>query len=364
LHPKHRGVGLALLLTASACLQRPAVSPATPSEVLPRVTPQQAGYSAEKLEELRTFLTESGSQSLLLLHDGQVFFAWGDVHRKILVHSMRKALLNSLYGIYRARGVIDLDRSLADLGIDDVAPGLTAEERKATLADVLKSRSGVYHDAAAESAGMAQSRPARGSHAPGSYYYYNNWDFNVAGAVFERLSGKSVYDAFAEEIARPLGMADFKNHIVAEPPTADAVDPDADGYYQLEPGRSRFPAYHFRMSAYDLALYGQLYLNRGRWHDRQLVPEDWIDLSTRPYSDVEPDYGLAYGMLWDVLVPDGDERPSFFHTGVGVHMLGVYPKHRLVLVHRVDTEHAYRFNDGDLYQLIKRVHAARLPQKP
>lgn len=364
--PSRSALALVLALTAAACAHRPAQPPAPPPEVLRHITPQQAGYSAEKLEQLRGFLAESGSQSLLLLYDGQVFFEWGDVHRKILVHSMRKALLNSLYGIYRARGVIDLDRTLAELGVDDIAPGLSDEERQATLSDVLKSRSGVYHDAAAESAGMAQGRPARGSHPHGSYYYYNNWDFNVAGALFERLSGRRIYDAFADEIARPLGMADFENRIVAAPATPDAidaVDPRADGYYQLEPERSRYPAYHFRMSAYDLALYGQLYLDRGRWHGRQLVPADWIDLSTRPYSEVEPEYGLAYGMLWDVLVPDGDERPSFFHTGVGVHMLGVYPKHHLVLVHRVDTEHAYRFNDGDLYQLIKRVHAARVPSR-
>lgn len=73
------------------------------------------------------------------------------------------------------------------------------------------------------------------------------------------------------------------------------------------------------------------------------------------------DYGLAYGMLWGVLVPGtAEETPSFFHTGAGVHMLGVYPKHRLVMVHRVDTERTYRFNDGDLYQVIRMVHGARL----
>ncbi|MDZ7694816.1 MAG: hypothetical protein U5K69_27480 [Balneolaceae bacterium] len=36
--------------------------------------------------------------------------------------------------------------------------------------------------------------------------------------------------------------------------------PQVDGFYQFEPDRSRYPAYHFRMSAYDLALYGTLFL--------------------------------------------------------------------------------------------------------
>jgi hypothetical protein len=78
-------------------------------------------------------------------------------------------------------------------------------------------------------------------------------------------------------------------------------------------------------------------------------------------SIVDERYGLAYGMLWDVLGPDApDETPSFFHTGVGVHMLGVYPKHKLVLVHRVDTESGREFDDGDLYRIIRLVHSARL----
>lgn len=333
---------------------------AAPPDAFERVTPQEAGYSAERLEQLRGFLERSGSDSLLLLHDGKVFFEWGGIRKKLLVHSMRKALLSSLYGIHEARGGIDLDQTLAELGIDDIPPALTAREKSARLVDVLKSRSGVYHPAAAESDGMAQARPRRGSHASGEHFYYNNWDFNVAGRILERRTGRRIHDAFHQEIARPLGMLDYRNRIVVAAPGTLPAGADVDGFYQYEPERSRYPAYHFRMSAHDLALYGQLMLQRGQWNGRQLVPAEWIGRSTRPYSIVEPEYGLAYGMLWDVLVPDTpDETPSFYHTGLGIHMLAVYPKHRLVMVHRVDTEKGSRFNDGDLYQVIHRVHGAR-----
>lgn len=332
---------------------------------LPRISPAEAGYSAERLDELRSFLAEHGSDSLLLMKDGKVFFEWGDIHRKLTVHSMRKALLSSLYGIAVARGEIDLAATLASLGVDDTAPGLTDDEGRATLGDVLKSRSGVYHPAAAEAESMIAARPERGSHPPGSFFYYNNWDFNVAGRVLEWRTGRRIYDQFDALIAKPLGMRDWHGRIVVADADGRVSDPEADGWYQYEPERSRYPAYHFRMSAYDLALYGQLFLDRGRWQGRQIVPAEWIDASTQPSSITEPDYGLAYGMLWDVLVPEpGDARPSFFHTGVGVHMLGIYPKHGLVLVHRVDTEHAARFSDGDLYPLIRRVHAARLKAPP
>jgi len=296
---------------------------------------------------------------------GKVLFEWGDIRKKILVHSIRKALLNGLMGTCYGEGYLDLDASLADLGIDDIAPSLTPAEKTATLRQVLQSRSGVYHAAAAESDGMDRTRPERGRHAPGTYYYYNNWDFNVAGHVFEQVSGARIYDAFDARIARPLGMLDYHNHIVAPPGEGDSVDATADGYYQLEPERSRFPAYHFRLSAHDLALYGQLFLNRGMWNGKQIIPAAWIDLTTKPESILNEQYGLAYGMLWDVLVPDApDQTPSFFHTGLGVHMLGVYPKHKLVIVHRVDTEHGALFDDGDLYKIIRLVHSARVRAEP
>lgn len=330
-----------------------------------RIAPESAGYSIQRLDELRTFLRTSGSDSLLLVHDGKVFFEYGDIRKKLLLHSMRKPLLNALYGIYEARGLVALERTLAGLGVDDIAPSLSETEKTATLADVLKSRSGVYHPAAAESEGMTLSRPARGRHAPGTHYYYNNWDFNVAGHILERAGRRRIYDVFHDEIARPLGMLDYRNRIVIPDSDGRTADPDADGYYRYEPEHSRFPAYHFRMSAHDLALFGQLYLDRGQWQGKQIVPADWIARSTQPYSEVEPEYGLAYGMLWNVLVPDSpQETPSFYHTGVGIHMLGVYPKHKLVMVHRVDTEHAYRFDDGDLYRVIRMIHAARLPATP
>lgn len=348
-----RATALGLLLTFSTL-------PAFAGDAFTRITPEQAGYSREDLDRLRDVLRDRGSDSLLLLHDGKVFFEYGDIRRRLLLHSMRKPLLNALYGIEVSRGRIDLDATLLDLGIDDTPPALSDAEKRVRLVELLKSRSGVYHPAAAESEGMSATRPPRGSHAPGTHYYYNNWDFNVAGHVLERAANERLYDAFDREIARPLGMLDYRNRIVIAEPDGRPASSDADGHYSYERDKSRYPAWHFRMSAHDLALFGQLYLQRGNWHGRQLIPAEWIARSTRPYSIENAEYGLAYGMLWNVLVPaDADEVPSFYHTGVGVHMLGVYPKHRLVMVHRVDTEHPYTFDADDLLRVIRLVHGAR-----
>lgn len=337
--------------------------PAPARDAFERITPTQAGYSEEGLQALRQVLADAGSESMLLLHEGKVFFEWGDIRRKRVVHSIRKPLLHALIGIELAKGCLDLDKSVGDYGIDERAPGLTAQEKSATLRQLLQSRSGVYHPADAESEGMAAERPARGSHPPGGYFYYNNWDFNVAGAIYEQCAGRRIHEAFLTDVAQPLGMLDYRGRIHAWPDDRTPIAADADGFRSLDVSKSRYGAYHFRLSAHDLALFGQLYLDQGRWSGRQVVPSEWIDESTRPISIIEPEYGLAYGQLWNVLVPDpGDRRASFYHTGVGVHMLGVYPEHGLVMVHRVDTEAPFRFDEGDLYRVIRAMHAARLPR--
>lgn len=342
-----------IILFALAILNAPG-SVAQEKHVFTYADPGSKGYSSEKLEELKDHLQTSGASSMMILVDGDVIFEWGDTGKKHLIHSMRKALLNSIFGIAVDRKQIDTSMTLGALNIDDIAPSLSGKELETRVADLLKSRSGIYHDAAAENAAMTRNRPDRGTHDPGEHYYYNNWDFNVAGAILEQQTGKSIYDLFLEEIAIPLGMHDYEGkyislNIEAEDKPLGAVD----GAYQYEPSRSKYPAYHFRMSTRDLALYGQLFMNYGVWNDRQIISREWIDASTKPYSKYNPEYGNAYGMLWNVRIPnENTKRNSFFHTGVGIHMLGVYPDSNMVFVHRVDTENGAPYDQGDFYKML------------
>lgn len=323
-----------------------------------RISPEQAGFSSEKLSELESYLKEIGSSSLLIISDGKIFFEWGDIYKKHLIHSVRKAMLNSLYGIYIEKGIIDTSATLADIGIDDIEPKLTQLEKSAKVVDLLKSRSGIYHQAAAESSGMEESRPERGSSRPGETYYYNNWDFNTLGAIFEKMTGKSIFKAFYEDVAQPVGMLHFKG-------TYDSINtknsnweiPETDGYYQYEPDKSQYPAYHFRMSAYDLALYGMLYANNGKWNGKQIVPKDWIDYSTKSHSIINKEYGIAKGILWDINM----KYDSFEKTGYGGQLLRIYPNSEIILVHRVDTESGtFVFEEDKIYSIFGILFGARI----
>jgi len=210
-------------------------------------TPEEAGWSSERLQDAHALWKTIGSDAFMVVYDGAVLAAWGDVTQRFMCHSVRKSFLSALYGVHANEGNIDLDKTLEDLGIDDDPP-LMPEEKQARVIHLLKCRSGVYHPAAYETPGMKERRPARGSKQPDALWYYNNWDFNALCTVFEREPGPRLFEEFERRIAEPLGMEDFRL---------------MDTYYHLEAQHSLHPAYPFKMSARDMARFGLLYARGG-----------------------------------------------------------------------------------------------------
>jgi len=249
---------------------------------------------------------------------GRVLAAWGDTDRRVNCHSVRKSFLSALYGIEVEKGAIDLSATMADLGIDDHG-GLSATEKQARVVDLLKARSGVYHQAAYESKSMRKKRPERGSHDPGTFWYYNNWDFNTLGTIFRQLTGEDVFQAFYDDIAVPIQMEDFR---------------PSDGKYRQE-DVSKHPAYLFYMSTRDRARFGLLYLHEGRWRDRQVVPRAWVEESTKAWSRAGS--GIGYGYMWWVStgsyhLTNKIRGKAFSARGHWGQYIVVLPEHDLVVV--------------------------------
>lgn len=287
------------------------------------------GWSADKLRAAESYAESVGTAALMTIEDGRAVQAWGPIDHRFMCHSIRKSLLSALYGIYEAEGEIDLYKTLDDLGIDDTQ-GLTAPEKKATIHDLLLARSGIYHPTGFESEGMKLIREERGSHGPGTFWMYNNWDFNALGTIFEKVTGVGLIEAFRDRIAEPCGFQDFRY---------DETRRDGE-YIELDGTIHR--AYPFRLSARDLARFGLLYLRGGAWDGRQIVPAKWVRLSTMPYSHAGT--RGAYGYMWWVeragihfpgaIMPPG----TYSARGVGGHVMLVVPSRDLVIVHRVDTD--------------------------
>ncbi|MFC3093618.1 hypothetical protein DRW07_09080 [Alteromonas sediminis] len=148
-------------------------------------SPEQAGFISGRLAKVEKFYNKREFASLLIIKHGAIAVDWGENSRRFLVHSIRKSMLSALYGVHSSD--IDFHKTLLELDIDDNNT-LTKKERSATLLNVISSRSGVYLPAAAEGGQMMSGRPKRGSHAPGSHWWYNNWDFNVAGSAYTNMA--------------------------------------------------------------------------------------------------------------------------------------------------------------------------------
>ena len=150
--------------------------------------PAEAGFDVDRLEAAHATWEEMESSAFLVVSDGVVVAAWGDVSRRFMCHSVRKSFMSALYGIYWDRGEIELNKTLADLGINDHGDGLLETEKQARILDLLKARSGIFHPAAY--AGRTDSQP-RGSQGPGRYFAYNNWDFNTLVTILEQETGET-----------------------------------------------------------------------------------------------------------------------------------------------------------------------------
>ena len=89
------------------------------------------------------------------------------------------------------------------------------------------------------------------------------------------------------------------------------------------------------LRARDMAKFGYLYLNRGRWEDRNLISEQWIKKSTK--DQVTNIYGrYSYGYQWYITLVGG--HPAFLASGYGGQIIGVVPSLDLVVVLKYEAE--------------------------
>jgi CubicO group peptidase (beta-lactamase class C family) len=310
--------------------------------------PQALGWSLQGLAEAYRYFASLPPASLVVIDRGRIVASWGDSARRVKLSSIRKSLLSALFGRAVSQGHIDLSATLEQLNIDDDPP-LTEGEKKATVRMLLQSRSGVYHSYVGGTPYMRERMPARESHPPGSFWSYNNWDFNVLGGIYEQRQGAKIGDAFHSEIAAPIQMQDFRTEDMYYLRANDQSEPFA---------KSKYPAYHFRLTARDMARFGYLFLRRGNWNGTQVIPADWVNESTTSYSDTTGfGDGFGYGYLWWVNGYGLSMAAISARGALGKYII-VIPERELVVAFTNHTE----FPDGP--QAASAADIKKLPDVP
>ena len=166
------------------------------------------------------------------------------------------------------------------------------------------------------------------------------------GTIYRQETGRDLFEAFAEDIAEPLGMEDFR--------------PEESEYWME--AQSEHPAYLFRISSHDLGRFGLRYLRRGLWGEKRILAEEWVARSTATHSDTGITGGFGY--LWWTS-PEGRGFPfvrlppgSFSARGTGPQLVIVVPELDAVVVHRVDTDDGKLISITDVGRLLREIFSA------
>jgi CubicO group peptidase (beta-lactamase class C family) len=304
-------------------------------EPFPRHTAiESTGYTKQKLDSFTNYLKNNlETTGMIILKDGKVLYEYGNIEKVSYIASCRKSVLSILYGKYVENGTINLNQTIGAIGIEEDKP-LLDTEKLATVDDILNSRSGVFLEPV--NAGYDKNNILeRGSVKPGEYYVYNNWDFNVAGGIFESKSGKSIYQELEEQLAIPLGFQDWNINNQKK---------------KFNKSKSRYPAYHIYLSTRDMAKIGQLMLNKGMWNGKQIISQQWIDKITTtvtPTEVVNQRYGrnnespfqFSYGYMWwlvDNFKQHPDFKGAYSASGWGGQFITVIPKLDIVIAHKYE----------------------------
>lgn len=316
-------------------------SPGTNWEPLPNR--EEASFSSSRLHALTDLLKTEHTTAMLVAVHGKILFQYGDIAYVSEIASVRKSVLSMLYGNYVENGKIDLQKTVKEIGLQDVKPFLPIEEG-AKLEQLLAGRSGIYIVPDKPDPHSADSfQPPRGSELPGNHYSYNEWDFNAAGTAFEKLTGKNIYDALESDLARPIGMQDF------------------DRARQVKVNNMPFsvhPRYPMYLSTRDMARLGQLMLRHGNWNGKQVIPEDWTRYSTilwTSFQEMNPTWLREYarqerwgfGLMWFVWDEPGYSnhqwagpmQGAFIAQGSAGQYIAVLPELDMVIAHKVDLTH-------------------------
>lgn len=291
--------------------------------------PELSGWDSKKILDFNKYIIDSTSVTgLVIAHNDQIVFQFGDIKENSYIASCRKSVLAMLYGKYIENKTINLDTSIEKLGIDDISK-LSSLEKSTTIKNLISAKSGVYL-IGSNGGDSREFAPERNSKIPGEYWLYSNWDFNLAGHIFELKTGKSIYDEVESQLAIPLKMQDWDKSLQRK--TGDLTT-------------SKFPAYHMWFSTRDMARLGLLMLNKGNWKGQQIISENWVEemLKQRTsYKEINSNVpkptetNFGYGYMWWLFENTKNKKLNNAYAALGSlgQAIVVYPEINTVVAYK------------------------------
>lgn len=265
----------------------------------PRSTPEAAGISSSAILDFIDALEQhehplDAVQSFMLLRHGNVVAeGWWAPYQPAFPHmlySLSKSFTSSAIGIAVAEGLLTVDDPVLQFFPDDAPADPSDHLRAMTVKHLLTMNTGHHEDTMEIVWDGSDDNWPRAflslpvEHEPGSWFVYNTPATYMLSVIITQLTGESLVDYLRPRLFEPLGI---------ENPVWD-TDPR---------GRS-LGGSGLHITTDDIARFGQMYLQKGKWNGRRILSEDWIADATTAHSDnsntlVNPDSIVGYGyQIW------------------------------------------------------------------
>jgi CubicO group peptidase (beta-lactamase class C family) len=257
---------------------------------LVRATPESQGVSSAAIAKFVRAADEkvNSMHSVMILRHGKVIAeAWWapeDATKPHVLWSLSKSFTSTAVGLAVEEGKLSIEDRVVGFFPDDL-PGEPSENlRKMQVKDLLTMSTG--H---ADEPNVRQSQDWIKSflahplpHPPGTFFRYNTPATFMQSAIVQKVTGKTVVDYLQSRLFDPLGI---------QPPRWDT-----------NPQGISLGGYGLFLKTEDIAKFGQLYLQNGKWEGKQLIPATWVQQATskqvsngdNPSSDWNQGYGFQF----------------------------------------------------------------------
>ncbi len=299
---------LLLSLLPCAALTSLAAGPASPAEPPAPAASTDCGTPAARVELGRSSPEAEGIRSsailafllaaeqkidalhsfMLLRHGKVVAEGWWTPYRKDDPHvlfSLSKSFTSTAVGLAIAEGRLTLDDRVLDAFPEDAPPEPSANLKAMRVRDLLTMNSGQHAEVIADFPFDSEQPLPRlflalpVAHKPGTHFVYNTPASYMLSAMVQKATGSTVLDYLGPRLFQPLGIA---------PPSWEA---DKHGV--------SLGGFGLRVRTEDIARFGQLYLQKGEWRGREVLPAAWVEAATARQvsngSDPESDWEQGYG---------------------------------------------------------------------
>ena len=295
-----------------------------------------------------------GGPAGVVIKDGFVVAEWGDVERVDLTYSATKSYLSALVGVAFDRGLIkdmltpvfeyedgkSIKMHKTSLPVDGFA---SRQNKSITWEHLLQQTSeweGTLYtkpdvvdwnrDLSSVGMGRENYLKRRDRMSPGSHWEYNDVRVNRTALALLCVCGEPLPGVLKREIMDPIGASDkwewhgYGDHSMV----------DVDGLVTESVSGGAHWGGGLWIDTLDHARFGVLFLNRGRWGDRQLISQRWIDMMTTPCG-----LNDQYGYMWWLntgFARYGKEisESTFAASGAGGNSVVIDPQKKLVIVTR------------------------------